>query len=165
MSGIGDYVISLKEVQRLAAQVVIELKGDAPGHPFRGNQWGNGEGGKITVDKSGNSVTLNHTNKGHIKLTDQGNDTLAIDDVYVFNPADRGKGIGKEMYQGLFDYAKGNGKKIVSGKTVENPAARIWQKMKRDGYPVKSDPDAREAEGGGYWHANEKPVFSVDFRN
>lgn len=169
-NGIGDFISSKKEVKRLAAQVIAELKGDVPGHEFHGNQYSDGGGssggdsGKNTVSVSGSTVTLNHGGKGHIKMTDQGDNTLAIDDAYVFNPEDRGKGIGKEMYSGLFDYAKSNGKKIVSGKTVENPAAKIWQKMKRDGYPVKIDPDAHEAEGGGYWHANEKPVFSIDFR-
>lgn len=44
MSGIGDFISSTKEIKRLAAQVVAELKGEAAGHPFRGNQW---EGGSV----------------------------------------------------------------------------------------------------------------------
>lgn len=57
MSGIGDFVSSVKEVQRLAAQVAIELKGDAPGHPFRGNQYegggSNGGSGEAQWEKGG----------------------------------------------------------------------------------------------------------------
>lgn len=56
MNGIGDYVTSIKEVQRLAAQVAIELKGDAPGHPFRGNQWDGGSGGSGDSNDRINSV-------------------------------------------------------------------------------------------------------------
>lgn len=44
MNGIGDFVASLKETHRLAAQIAIELKGESAGHPFRGNQWTGGGG-------------------------------------------------------------------------------------------------------------------------
>lgn len=44
MNGIGDFVASIKETQRLAAQIMAELKGDSPGHPFRGNQYTEGGG-------------------------------------------------------------------------------------------------------------------------
>lgn len=157
----------------------VTLKGDVPGHEFHGNQYTEGVaggsagsetfgGGELSsISSSGSATTLSYGNKGHIKLSDIGNDTLKIDDVYVFNPADRGKGIGGKMYERLFQHAKDNKLRIVSGNTVENPAASIWRRAKANGYNVKIDPNAREAEGGGYWHTGhgDTPPFSIDFRS
>lgn len=53
VNGIGDFVTSLKETRRLAAQIVIEIKGEAAGHPFRGNQWSGGRGGSASSTNSG----------------------------------------------------------------------------------------------------------------
>lgn len=44
MNGIGDFISSTKEIKRLAAQVMAELKGDLPGHEFHGNQYADGGG-------------------------------------------------------------------------------------------------------------------------
>lgn len=49
MNGIGDFVASIKETRRLVDQVVIELKGEAAGHPFRGNQWTGSAGGEESM--------------------------------------------------------------------------------------------------------------------
>jgi hypothetical protein len=35
---------------RLQVQIDLQMKGDAPGHPFRGNQWTGGGSGVVTVD-------------------------------------------------------------------------------------------------------------------
>lgn len=142
------------------------FKGDVPGHPFHGNQYGEGQGGGSggakVIEMGSGSVELQH-DKGSIKLTKRGN-TLSIDDVYIPDPNDRGKGIGTQMYHELSKYARNNHLKIESGITVENPAVRIWQKLKKEGLPVTFNDNAREAEGGGYWHANQEPVAWMDYR-
>jgi hypothetical protein len=55
MNGIGDIVTSLKETHRLAEQILISLKGDGPGHPFRGNQYEGGGGGGSSGEESSGS--------------------------------------------------------------------------------------------------------------
>lgn len=51
-NGIGDFITSTKEIRRLAAQVMAELKGDVPGHEFHGNQYSDGGGSSGGESKS-----------------------------------------------------------------------------------------------------------------
>lgn len=64
MNGIGDFVASIKETQRLAAQIVIEIKGESEGHPFRGNQW---SGGGATSAESGQGDSFSKNDPARIK--------------------------------------------------------------------------------------------------
>lgn len=76
MNGIGDFVASIKETQRLAAQIAIEIKGDAPGHPFRGNQWEGGRGGSSIERKQPLITGDNDLSRRANKIIDQLPDAL-----------------------------------------------------------------------------------------
>lgn len=43
-------------------------KGDAPGHPFRGNQWAHGEGGEAAPNSTHNKINLDGRTLGTLKM-------------------------------------------------------------------------------------------------
>lgn len=51
--------------ERLA--LLIGIKGDAPGHPFRGNQWTDGTGGEVNIESLSSHVASNIGINPHIK--------------------------------------------------------------------------------------------------
>lgn len=108
MNGIGDFVTSIKETHRLAAQVVVEIKGESAGHPFRGNQWtgGGGASGSSDSGSSGgnsvNSIKVFHgTNadfeKFELSPTVSGNEMG--EGVYFTVDRNRAAGYGKNIHE------------------------------------------------------------------
>jgi len=61
----------------------------------------------------------------------------------------QGKGYGKKMYKALIDHAHSKGHKVFSDITVEMPAVKVYESLRKDGYFVN------RLEGGGELPADE----------
>jgi GNAT superfamily N-acetyltransferase len=85
--------------------------------------------------------------------------------ISVDSPEDmRGQGVGKALYRALFTEAQRLGMGVVSDLTVEEPAARVWESMKREGFPIEKHPKAEmvEVEPENAWFVpGDKPVFRM----
>ena len=84
------------------------------------------------------------------------------------DPALRGRGLGVEMYAALIDEAHARGLRVVSDFTVETPAARVYEALRRSGFEVTRNegggalpPSADAPEGALYGKGAASPVFSV----
>lgn len=55
----------------------------------------------------------------------------------------RGQGVGKALYRAMFTEAQRQGKGAISDLTVEEPAARVWESLKREGFPIEKNPKPR----------------------
>ena len=81
-------------------------------------------------------------------------------------PSMRGKGEGQKLYRELIDDALAKGEKVTSDSTVEMPAVRVYEALKRKGYNVIElprgtiAPDADILEGG-YYGLKDSPVFEI----
>lgn len=77
----------------------------------------------------------------------------------------RGQGVGKALYRALFTEAQRQGKEVISDLTVEEPAARVWESMKREGFPIEKHPQAETVEiepGEIAWFVpGDKPVYRM----
>jgi hypothetical protein len=74
----------------------------------------------------------------------------------------RGTGEGKALYLSAINEAKKrNLKEIVSDESVTPEAARVWESLKNDGFPVVRNKDARfiNDKEGGFWAVDK---FSKD---
>lgn len=81
----------------------------------------------------------------------------------------RGQGVGKALYRALFQEAQKMGRGVISDVTVEEPAARVWESLKREGYPIVKHPNARplEVDGAHGWYVHMqqgKPLSQPVFR-
>lgn len=77
----------------------------------------------------------------------------------------RGQGVGKALYRALFQEAQRMGKGVVSDATVEEPAARVWESLKREGYPIVKHPKAKPVAGDDPgWFVSESGLTQPVFR-
>lgn len=82
------------------------------------------------------------------------------------DPAMRGKGEGQKLYRELIDDALSKGERVISDSTVEMPAVRVYEALKRKGYNVNDlprgaiAPDADIVEGA-YYGLKNGPVFEI----
>lgn len=118
------------------------------------------ESSKVLTVKSGSVGVLNLKHKG---------DSLKVFNTEV-DEKERGKGIGVAMYLQAVDYAKENRLRMVSDATVEEGAVRVWESLKKRGFPVEKSPMAKEidVDGGKALFVSgsnvSDSVFSLDFR-
>ena len=80
--------------------------------------------------------------------------------------AQRGKGEGLALYRELVDDALARGEKVTSDKTVEIPAARVYEALKRRGYNVKDLPRGElpadtDLPFGAYFGRGNGPVYEI----
>lgn len=80
----------------------------------------------------------------------------------------RGKGYGKEMYKTLIDHAHDLGYEVYSDATVEKPAARVYESLKKHGYDVERlpgggelQPDEEMPHGAYYGKGANSPVYKI----
>jgi len=97
----------------------------------------------------------------HARLTGSDFKVISVDSP----EAVRGQGVGKAMYRALFEEAERQGKGVISDLTVEEPAARVWESLKREGFPIQKHPQAEMIElddGGRAWFVpSDKPVYRM----
>lgn len=117
----------------------------------------------VTMTEKGSVVTFSiGAARVHTKIVGQNFQVIDAD-----SPVEmRGQGIGKDLYRALFQEAARQGKGVVSDFTVEDPAAHVWEAMKREGFPVHKHPKAERIDGGegieGWFVPGlNKPVFWV----
>jgi GNAT superfamily N-acetyltransferase len=87
------------------------------------------------------------------------------------NEKERGKGLGKSMYQALIDHAHSKGMKVFSDSTVEMPAVHVYNSLNKDKYDVKRLPGGGELKpdkdipaGAYYGKGSNSPVFEISPR-
>lgn len=128
--------------------------------PKGGMVLGAGPTFKITNRPNGTAHILAEMPEGHVGGEIQ-NGTLRINHADIPDPANRGKGHGVGMYESLLDYARQNNLGVTSDMTVEAPAVRIYEALKRRGYDVERNPGGGIFEDDGT-HWNTSPVFTVN---
>lgn len=119
MNGIGDFVTSIKESRRLVAQVVIELKGDVPGHEFHGNQYSEGGGAGGGESSSGSS---SGGVSGETYTSGKSVPKKVKDEVSTWEGARRAVGVGAVTQRGDGEVIVGrDGKEVVSAIAFRPP--------------------------------------------
>jgi len=121
---------------------------------------------KITMFPRGNSINIESEN-GRIMGGIEGGD-FVIGGASIKDPSKRGKGEGKGLYLAAIDEAKKrNLKKLVSDESVTPDAARVWESLKKDGFPVVKHKDARfiDDKQGGFWGVDgDLPVYTMSIK-
>lgn len=78
----------------------------------------------------------------------------------------RGKGGAVSAYKNLIKKAQSMGAKAFnSDESVTPDAARVWESLKRQGYPVEKHPEARiiDDKDGGFWAvSDDSPPFKIN---
>ena len=80
----------------------------------------------------------------------------------------RNKGYGKAMYRALIDHAHDMGYKVFSDSTVEMPAVRVYESLKKEGYDVQKLPGGGQLppsndipEGALFGQNVSQPVYEI----
>lgn len=80
----------------------------------------------------------------------------------------RGQGHGKAMYRALIDHAHDMGYRVFSDSTVEMPAVRVYESLKKEGYDVQKLPGGGELpphedlpEGALFGRDASQPVYEI----
>jgi hypothetical protein len=72
------------------------------------------------------------------------------------------------MYSKVIDEAHSKGLKVESDNTLEEPAVRVYESLKKQGYDVQKNPKAREIDIGdgtkGLFAPTGQPVYTVGKR-
>ena len=96
-------------------------------------------------------------------------DSFVIGGALIKDEAKRGKGEGKQLYLATIEEAKKrNLKTLASDESVTPDAARVWESLKKDGFPVVKNKGARfiDDKTGGFWGVDDDlPVYTMDIRN
>jgi GNAT superfamily N-acetyltransferase len=75
--------------------------------------------------------------------------------------AQRGKGLGKGLYEALINEASNRGLRVFSDFTVEKPAVNVYKSLQKSGYDV-SDMSAGVLDDGSVYGAGaNSPAFEV----
>ncbi|QDP63214.1 MAG: hypothetical protein Unbinned1520contig1002_12 [Prokaryotic dsDNA virus sp.] len=93
-------------------------------------------------------------------------DDFTIGGVTIKDTLKRGKGEGRGLYLSAIDEAKKRGaKNFISDESVTPEAARVWESLKKDGFPVVKNKDARfiqDKNGGFFGVTGDLPVYTMD---
>lgn len=74
----------------------------------------------------------------------------------------RGKGVGTSMYKELFAQAEAQGKTVVSDVTVSESAAKVYNRLEREGYKIKRNPAEINPKTGNWVSTDiDVPVFEI----
>lgn len=92
---------------------------------------------------------------GHIK-----DNTLRITTAEV-DEASRGKGIGTALYKKLIDDALSKGLKVTSDFTVEAPAVKVYDSLRKQGYDVKRLEGGSLEDGTAFGKNATNPAFEI----
>jgi len=123
---------------------------------------------KVTSKPSGKLlVSKLSKGKGYIQAMHRG-DSVTIVNVEV-EESQRGKGLGKALYEDVISYAKQNSLLLRGDITSEIGAIRVWASLKRRGYNVIRHPQAESLYEGNtkiaeYVPGLKEPVYTIDFR-
>lgn len=124
---------------------------------------GGGSKEKPEIKDSGSSVISTISNIGTVSGSIKG-DSLHIGSADV-SPEARGKGYGTKLYKGIVDHAFSKGLNVSSDETVEEPAVRVYDSLKKQGYKVKTNPNAKHgqlSDGSKYMYAPKgQSVFTI----
>ena len=113
------------------------------------------------VDENGDHVFNTAGGKSWITAEPTANG-LRIRGSYT-SPSERGQGHGGVLYQKAAEHATQNGGRFESDAIVSNDAARRWEELRRNGWDVKRDPNAKPTKNG-LINEGDKPVFSTSGR-
>lgn len=93
-------------------------------------------------------------------------DTAQIGGAMIRDASKRGKGEGTKLYAEAARRLKRDGvNSLLSDNTVEAPAAKVWEKLGKQGFPVKKSADARlikDSRGDFFTVDGDGPVFTMD---
>ena len=125
---------------------------------------GEGVGSESAVSVSTSGSFMQATTEGGVVGGHVKSGALHIS-VAQLDKGKQGKGIGKQMYKRLIDEAHAQGLDVYSDTTVEMPAVRVYQSLKKDGYEVITNPHGvvpASDDGPEAWYGHGgKPVFQV----
>ena len=119
----------------------------------------------VQITDTRNKGVKIESENGRIFGTVSGED-FVIGGVNIKDATKRGKGEGKGLYLSAIDEAKKrNLKTLVSDESVTPEAANGWESLKRDGFPVVKNKEARfiKDKQGGFWAVDDDlPVYTMD---
>lgn len=75
--------------------------------------------------------------------------------------AQRGKGIGKNLYEALINEANNRGLRIFSDYTVEKPAVNVYKSLGKSGYNIKDMSSGVLDDGTVYGVDANRPAFEI----
>lgn len=142
-----------------------EIKPKQEGGPGSGRYpKGSGENkDKPTIKDSETSIVSQIDNIGIVAGSVKG-DSLHIGSAEVISQK-QGQGYGTQLYKSLVDHAFKKGLSVSSDETVEEPAARVYNSLKKLGYKVTQNPNAKEgslSDGSKFLYAPKgQSVFKV----
>lgn len=125
-----------ERLKRHLASSRVVAKGDLPGHEFRGNQWITGSDGGHLLE----GTTPSGKGAG-IKVGADG----TVHSVFV-PEADRGRGIGRELYRQAAERLRAHGQQLKSGDTNAD-SQRLWESAVRRGDAERTDHGYRMKKG------------------
>mgnify|MGYP003671887582 CR=1 FL=1 len=119
----------------------------------------------VKISDTRNKGIKIESENGKLFGTVSGND-FVIGGATIQDATKRGKGEGKGLYLSAINEAKKRKlSTLVSDESVTPDAATVWESLKRDGFPVVKNKDARfiRDNNGGFWGVdNDLPVYTMD---
>lgn len=105
-------------------------------------------------------VVLGPDEAGKIELMERGGESLQVINSAV-EAEQRGTGMGRRLYDRAIALADERGLKFTSDTSVSESAAKLWQRLARDGHEIIDRTKTGEAElVDGQWQTrNGQPVF------
>jgi GNAT superfamily N-acetyltransferase len=105
---------------------------------------------KFLFAKNENGLVGGHIKDNILRIT-----TAEVDE------ASRGKGIGTALYKKLIDDALSKGLKVTSDFTVEAPAVKVYDSLKKQGYDVKRLDGGSLEDGTAFGKNAANPAFEI----